>query len=150
MQQTDAVSAENWYGDGINIAARLEGLCEPGGICISSKVYEEIKGRFEIDYVDIGDQNLRNIADPVRVFRINLAGALRRKQPSHVRAWENRRWLMATLAVVSYKVARIWQKWLSRRGSRFPWDRFTDLLKRHPLPAARIVHRYTAVSETLP
>jgi hypothetical protein len=48
------------------------------------------------------------------------------------------------------KVARIWRKWLSRRGSRFPWDRFNDLLKRHPLPAARIVHRYTAASEALP
>ena len=50
----------------------------------------------------------------------------------------------------AHKVARIWQKWLSRRGSRFQWDRFNDLLKRHPLPAARIVQRYTAVSEALP
>jgi group II intron reverse transcriptase/maturase len=48
------------------------------------------------------------------------------------------------------KVARIWQKWLSRRGSRSTWDRFKNLLTRHPLPAARIVHRYTAVSEALP
>ena len=50
----------------------------------------------------------------------------------------------------AHKVARIWQKWLSRRGSRFPWDRFQGLLKRHPLPAPRIVHRYTVVSEALP
>jgi RNA-directed DNA polymerase len=48
------------------------------------------------------------------------------------------------LSWYAQKVARIWQKWLARRGSRFPWDRFTDLLKRHPLPAPRIVHRYTA------
>jgi len=48
------------------------------------------------------------------------------------------------------KVARIWQKWLSRRGSLLPWDRFTGLLKCHPLPAARIVHRYTAGSESSP
>ena len=47
-------------------------------------------------------------------------------------------------------VPRIWQKWLSRRGSRFPWNRFSDLLKRHPLPAARIVHRYADASEALP
>ena len=47
-------------------------------------------------------------------------------------------------------VPRIWQKWLARRGSRFPWDRFKDLLKRHPLPAARIVHNYSTVSEALP
>jgi group II intron reverse transcriptase/maturase len=48
------------------------------------------------------------------------------------------------------KVARTWQKWISRRGSRFPWDRFNALLKRHPLPRPRIVHRYTTVSEALP
>ena len=50
------------------------------------------------------------------------------------------------------QVARIWQKWLSRRvrGGRLHWTRFTALLKRHPLPAARIVHRYTFASETLP
>jgi group II intron reverse transcriptase/maturase len=50
------------------------------------------------------------------------------------------------------KVARIWHKWLSRRDRRrrFPWDRFHDILKRHPLPAARIVHRYIDVSEALP
>ena len=50
----------------------------------------------------------------------------------------------------AYQVERIWKKWLSRRGSRFQWSRFKDLLTRHPLPAARIVHRYTAVSEALP
>jgi RNA-directed DNA polymerase len=49
-------------------------------------------------------------------------------------------------------VARIWHKWLSRRDRRrwLPWERFTEILKRHPLPAARIVHRYTDVSEALP
>ena len=52
----------------------------------------------------------------------------------------------------AYQVARIWQKWLSRRdrGSRLNWSRFAALLKRHPLPAARIVHRYTTASEALP
>ena len=52
----------------------------------------------------------------------------------------------------AHRVARIWQKWLSRRdrGSRFHWNRFNELLKRLPLPAARIVHRYTTVSEALP
>jgi len=52
----------------------------------------------------------------------------------------------------AYEVARIWHKWLRRRDRRrrLIWDRFRALLKRHPLPTARIVHRYTAVSETLP
>ena len=48
------------------------------------------------------------------------------------------------------KVERIWKKWLSRRGSRFPWDRFKDLRSRHPLPVAQIIHRYTTVSKALP
>jgi hypothetical protein len=53
------------------------------------------------------------------------------------------------LSWYAHHVARIWQKWLSRRDLQrwLPWDRFTELLKRHPLPAARIVHRYTGVSE---
>ena len=56
------------------------------------------------------------------------------------------------LSWYAYQVARIWQKWLSRRDrrSRLHWTRFTALRKRHPLPAARIVHRYTFASETLP
>ena len=56
------------------------------------------------------------------------------------------------LSWYAHQVARIWQKWLSRRdrGSRLHWNQFTALRKRHPLPAARIVHRYTFARETLP
>jgi len=59
---------------------------------------------------------------------------------------------MRRMCWYEHQVVRIWQKWLSRRDRRhrFLWDRFADLVKRHPLPTARIVHRYTAVSETLP
>jgi adenylate cyclase len=64
------------YGDGINIAARLESIAEPGGICISSKVYEEVNGRVELACDDIGEQQLKNIARPVHVYRIRLDGAL--------------------------------------------------------------------------
>jgi TolB-like protein/thioredoxin-like negative regulator of GroEL len=60
------------YGDGINVAARLEGIAEPGGICISSKVYEEIRGRIDLAYQDIGEQQLKNIARPVRAYRVRL------------------------------------------------------------------------------
>jgi TolB-like protein len=60
------------YGDGINVAARLESIAEPGGICISSKVYEEINGRIDLAYQDIGEQQLKNITRPVRVYRVRL------------------------------------------------------------------------------
>ena len=62
------------YGDGINVAARLEGLAEAGGICISSKVYEEISGRIDLACRDIGEQQLKNIARPVRAYQVRLDG----------------------------------------------------------------------------
>ena len=65
------------YGDGINVAARLEGIAEPGGICISSKVYEEISGRIDLAFDDIGEQQLKNIARPVRAYRVRLDGRQR-------------------------------------------------------------------------
>jgi len=59
------------YGDGVNIAARLEAIAEPGGICISRKVYEDITGKMQLAFVDLGEQQLKNIAQPVRVYRIS-------------------------------------------------------------------------------
>ena len=58
------------FGDGVNIAARLEGLAEPGGICISARVQEDAAGRLDLTFEDIGEQQLKNIARPVRVFRV--------------------------------------------------------------------------------
>jgi class 3 adenylate cyclase/tetratricopeptide (TPR) repeat protein len=68
------------FGDGVNIAARLEGVCDPGGICISGKVYDEIKDRFDAPYDDIGEQYLKNIPSPVRAYKINFGGAPLGKQ----------------------------------------------------------------------
>jgi adenylate cyclase len=56
------------YGDGINVAARLQAIAEPGGICISNKVYEEVRDRVKMAFTDMGDQELKNIARPVRTF----------------------------------------------------------------------------------
>src|SRR5215813_6458480 len=59
------------YGDGINVAARLENLAQPGGICISSKVYEDVRGKFDLSYDDIGEQQLKNIAQSVRCYQVS-------------------------------------------------------------------------------
>jgi TolB-like protein/class 3 adenylate cyclase len=59
------------YGDGVNIAARLEAIAEPGGICISRKVYVEIIGKMRLAFIDVGEHQLKNIAQPVRVYRIS-------------------------------------------------------------------------------
>jgi class 3 adenylate cyclase len=59
-------------GDSVNIAARLEGIAEPGGICISAAAYEQVRGKIEIAVADMGDQDLKNIARPLRTYRIVL------------------------------------------------------------------------------
>jgi Adenylate and Guanylate cyclase catalytic domain len=58
------------FGDGVNVAARLEGLAEPGGICVSSRVQEDAAGKLDLSFVDIGEQELKNIARPVRAYRV--------------------------------------------------------------------------------
>ena len=65
------------FGDGVNVAARLEGVAEPGGICVSGQVMEHIEGKLGVSFVDAGEQALKNIARPVRVYRArpNAAGA---------------------------------------------------------------------------
>ena len=59
---------ERIYGEGINIASRLEGLSEEGGVCISSSVYNQVKNKLPLNYEDIGEQTVKNIPDPVRVY----------------------------------------------------------------------------------
>jgi class 3 adenylate cyclase len=64
------VEEEQIYGDGVNIAARMESLAEAGGICISGTVHEHLKNKLTLQYEDLGEQVVKNIAKPVRVFRI--------------------------------------------------------------------------------
>ena len=67
----DIVSDEgDIFGDGVNIAARLEGLSEPGGICVSGRVHEDVQGKLEVSFEDTGEQQLKNISRPVNVFRV--------------------------------------------------------------------------------
>ncbi|HYU12024.1 MAG TPA: adenylate/guanylate cyclase domain-containing protein [Stellaceae bacterium] len=61
------------FGDGVNIAARLEGLAEPGGICVSARVQEDAAGKLDLAFRDLGDQQLKNIARPVRAYAIGAA-----------------------------------------------------------------------------
>ena len=63
------------FGDGVNVASRLEGLAEPGGICVSARVQEDVRGRLDVAFADEGEQQLKNIAWPVRVYRVQLGGA---------------------------------------------------------------------------
>ena len=60
------VDGDDIHGDGVNVAARLEGISEPGGICISGKVYEEVRDRIEVTLEDLGEREVKNINRPVR------------------------------------------------------------------------------------
>jgi class 3 adenylate cyclase len=61
---------EDIFGDGVNIAARLEGIAEAGGISLSASAYDQVRGKVDVAFADLGEQKLKNIARPVRVFRV--------------------------------------------------------------------------------
>ena len=76
------VQGENLFGDGVNIAARLEALAEPGGICISGAVRDQIGTKLPIAFTALGDQQVKNIAQPIRAYRIGGASATTVTAPS--------------------------------------------------------------------
>jgi TolB-like protein/class 3 adenylate cyclase len=69
------------FGDGVNVAARLEGLAEPGGICVSARVQEDAAGKLDLTFEDIGEQTLKNILRPVRVYRVRPKSPLPNRPP---------------------------------------------------------------------
>lgn len=64
------VEGDDIHGDGVNIATRLEGRAEPGGICISGDAYRQVRGKLEVDFEDLGEHDLKNVAEPVHVYRV--------------------------------------------------------------------------------
>jgi TolB-like protein len=71
------IEGDDILGDGVNVAARLEGIAEPGGICVSSSAYEQIRGKVTVGFADMGEQRLKNIDRPVRVYAAKSAGHTR-------------------------------------------------------------------------
>jgi TolB-like protein/class 3 adenylate cyclase/Flp pilus assembly protein TadD len=93
------IEGEDILGDGVNIAARLEGICEPGGVCISGSAYDHVRGRIEAAFVDLGDKTLKNIARPVRAYALGVADIARAKVLTPVTpAVQKRRYGLAPLA----------------------------------------------------
>jgi TolB-like protein/class 3 adenylate cyclase len=73
------------FGDGVNVAARLEGLAEPGGICIAESVHIAVGSKLPLDYQDIGAQSVKNIAEPIRVYQVALKPGAELPQPTEDR-----------------------------------------------------------------
>jgi TolB-like protein/class 3 adenylate cyclase/tetratricopeptide (TPR) repeat protein len=103
------------YGDGVNVAARLEGLAEPGGICLARSVYNQVKGKLAVAFEPMGEHRVKNIAEPVETFRVALDGvatapmAPRPSAPS----WRATRWAVPALgAILAFAVlGGIWHFW---------------------------------------
>ncbi len=96
------VKGDDLLGDGINIAARLESIADPGGICMSSSVYDQIAGKLDLSFVDVGHKSLKNIDRPVRVYRINRdgrSGTIRARGLSPAARWLTGLAAMALLAI---------------------------------------------------
>ena len=66
------IEGDDIVGDGVNIAARLEGIAEPGGVCTSGSAYDHVRGRIDAEFVDLGERTLKNIAQPVRVYALGV------------------------------------------------------------------------------
>ena len=109
-----ATDGTSLYGDGVNIAARLEGLAEPGGICISGEVHGQVRGRIDRNFDDLGDQEVKNIPQPVRVYRLKSA----RAEPATRESGGGRRSIRtAAAAVVAVLAVGLFVFW---PGERLP------------------------------
>ena len=76
------VEGDDILGDGVNIAARLEGIAEPSGICISDEASRQVRGKVEAEFADLGEQSLKNISQPLRVYRVSSAAVPERPAAS--------------------------------------------------------------------
>jgi TolB-like protein/class 3 adenylate cyclase/tetratricopeptide (TPR) repeat protein len=103
------------YGDGVNVAARLEGLAEPGGICLAGSVYNQVKGKLDVAIVASGVHQVKNITEPVETFRVALDGVAAVPVISRPGAARPRvtRWLMPALgaALALVLLGGVWHLW---------------------------------------
>ncbi len=96
VEETDG----DLMGDGVNIAARLEGVCEPGAICLSEDAYRQVKGRLDLAVSDLGQTQLKNIAEPIRVYSLRVGVPAQAKPAIEVEAAEpKKRSALVPLAV---------------------------------------------------
>ena len=98
------IEGDDILGDGVNIAARLEGLCQPGGVLISGTAYDHVRGKIDAHFVDLGDKDLKNVARPVRVYALNTGSEISQTPLS---AFEPRRRGPPRLSIVVLPFANI-------------------------------------------
>ena len=125
------------YGDGVNIAARLESICEGGGICISGTAFDQIEHKLDLEFEDAGEHQVKNITKPVRVYQLlSYSGAAAQRAVKSQRAiqrkWSKTALTLATLFVISFGTLLIW-KFFVRSAPRIVETASTDRMDL-PLP----------------
>jgi adenylate cyclase len=108
------------YGDGVNIAARLEALAEPGGICISGTAYDHIENKIPLQYDFLGEHEVKNIARPVRVYRAIIESEAASSKPSMIKktAWKQlSKWAIGMIAVVGIGGGAVLYQFVIRSSS---------------------------------
>ncbi len=132
-------SGDDLMGDAVNVAARLESIAKPGGICVSAAVYEQIEGKLTLGAEDLGEQHVKNIPRPIHAYRLTLGGApVLAAAPATGRATTRLAIIIGTATVVA--VLAIGGAWLLHERSEVPTS---TRLARAPAPAP-------AASATLP
>ena len=108
------VGGDDIYGDGVNIAARLEGLAKPGGICISGTAFDHVKTKLDVGFESLGEQQVKNISEPVRTYRVLIDGVTARKVVA-TRPGSRRQKTIAAAGVVALvalaAVVTWWRPW---------------------------------------
>ncbi len=111
------VEDDDIHGDGVNVASRLEGIADPGGICISEDAFRQVGGRLKIGYADLGAQSLKNIERPIRAYRVLFDDFDPTPDATAPKAGgPKRRWLPATAALIVVAVAIAGVAWWSDRA----------------------------------
>jgi adenylate cyclase len=100
---------ERIYGDGVNIAARLEGLAEPGGICISESAYQQVENKLPLKYEDLGEHQFKNIAKPVRVYRAQIEPESVSEKKVKPGQWQRSAIGLAVILIAVVAALVIWQ-----------------------------------------
>ena len=130
VHQSDVVvENDDLFGDGVNVAARLEGLSEAGGVCISGRVYEDTVGRLDLPFEDRGEQQVKNIARPVRVYGLGSDAIAELSPPSRTEESQNSTGILRRLAkpvrragvLVAALVAIGLAVWRSEDKGNFSW-----------------------------
>ena len=112
------VEGDDLYGDGVNVAARLEGLSETGGVCISQQVLDQVETKLDLSYEDLGEQQVKNITRPVRAYRVLVGEKLASTPRMSRRSGPGMAFMagsaLVVLLIVGVVVAISWQPWAPR------------------------------------